>query len=234
MPRNLNQPIRKRSQINVNLPNHKKRQHLHGGQSKRCNFLQRQIKDRSNQNPAHDETPGCNPNAKPRPYILPYIARMHDTNRDGILTMASIKLPHPFPASWEGKPPGMSLNDRFLWSPWKKINALQSDIFYYNVRLTEPHPRADQLTEQEKHICEKIGARRIDVVMLRQNKATIIEIRWDANENIVARLQLYKALWLSSPTVIGPPELLLITNKIRPDTKRLADAQGIRYDIVRL
>ena len=148
--------------------------------------------------------------------------------------MAHIKLPRPFPASWKGKPPGMSLNDRRLWAPWKKINALQSDIFYYNTHLTEPHPRADQLTHQEKLIWEKIGARRIDVILLRRTAVTIIEIRWDANENIIARLQLYKSLWMSDETVTETPELLLITNKMRPDTKRLADAQGIRYDIVRL
>ena len=146
---------------------------------------------------------------------------------------ARINLPKPFPASLKGKPPGMSLNDRFLWSPWKKANALQSDIFYYNTRLTEPHPRADQLTDQEKLIWEKIGARRIDVVMLRQNKPTIIEIRWNANENIVARLQLYRDLWMSDETITEPPKLVLITNTMRPDTKRLADAQGIRYDIIR-
>lgn len=134
---------------------------------------------------------------------------------------------------WCGRPLGMSRTERQLWRLYAERSIPLDAKINYNVRLCQPHACAAELDEDCRLLWDQIGARRIDALVRTAATTEIIEVRPRATEDAIARLLLYKELWIEGAGQTNQIKMILVADQIPADTCRMAAIYGIECVVVR-
>ena len=138
----------------------------------------------------------------------------------------------PFPSDWQGIPPGMPSGDYMIWLRWQEKAAVLFDRIYFNVRVGEPVPVAEDLPSEIKEMAVALSRRRIDVVGEKGSDWALVELKQDAGAEALGQILMYKALWLSDPPDSRPVSLIIVTNSINKDMNIACKHYNVEYIIV--
>ena len=138
----------------------------------------------------------------------------------------------PFPADWPGIPPGMPSGDFQVWNRWREKAASLFDRLYFNVRVGEPVPVADDLPPEIKAMAVALSRRRIDVVGGKGTDWALVELKQDAGAEALGQILMYKALWLSDPPDARPVSMSVVTNSFNKDMNIACNFYDVEYIVV--
>lgn len=141
----------------------------------------------------------------------------------------STQLGPRFDNRFAGTPARMSPEDLEIWRRWWPTVRDAVDEVYFDVGLGRGAPPPPLAPEPYKRMWKRNTQLRADVVMVREGKVAIAEIRYAASSNAVGRLLSYKQLYLDDPVLGRDVEMLLITNVRDENVARIAEAVGIQY-----
>ena len=128
--------------------------------------------------------------------------------------------------------PNMKKDEATMWDRFVLAYPNAYDEVVYNLKLgegaeipegTEPNIASDfkQLTQHK-----------IDVVGFKGNKIDIIEIKPYAGTSAVGQVIGYRDLYVTHIDSSAVPNLVIVTDTLRPDTKTIAAKQGIKVIVI--
>lgn len=138
----------------------------------------------------------------------------------------------PFSSDWQGVPPGMPSGDYLIWLRFAERAAALYDQLYFNVRVGEPVPVAEDLPPEIKAMAVALSRRRIDVVGEKGSDWSLVELKQDAGAEALGQILLYKALWLSDPPDSRPVDLSIVTNSFNKDMNIACKAYDVEFIVV--
>ena len=149
-----------------------------------------------------------------------------------LIRLMKPELTLPFPSDWPGIPPGMPSGDFLLWQRWREQAASLFDRLYFNVRVGEPVPVAEDLPPEYIKMAVASSRRRIDLVGEKGSRWSLVELKWDAGAEALGQILMYKALWLSDPPDNRPVTMIIVTNSLNKDMKIACKAYNVELLIV--
>ena len=138
----------------------------------------------------------------------------------------------PFLPDWPGIPPGMPSGDYLIWLRWREQAASLYDQIYFNVRVGEPVPVAEDLPPELKDMAVALSRRRIDVVGEKASNWSLVELKQDAGAEALGQVLLYKALWLSDPPDSRFAGMTIVTNTFNKDINIACKFYNIDFIVV--
>lgn len=138
----------------------------------------------------------------------------------------------PFSAAWAGIPPGMPSGDFQVWLRYRDLTASLFEKLYFNVRVGEPVPVAEDLPPEIKEMAIALSRRRIDLVGEKGSGWSLVELKWDAGAEALGQILLYKALWLSDPPDSRPVSLSIVTNAFNKDINIACKVYDVEFLVV--
>ena len=69
-----------------------------------------------------------------------------------------------YPATWEGRPPGMTHDDWPIWMAWRAANIVRDDTYFYNVRIGSPVAAPANAPDNYRRQWELASLYRIDAL----------------------------------------------------------------------
>ena len=138
----------------------------------------------------------------------------------------------PFPPDWQGIPPGIPSGDFLIWMRWRDQAALLFDQLYFNVRVGEPIPVAEDLPPEIKAMAVALSRRRIDLVGEKGPAWSLVELKQDAGAEALGQVLLYKALWLSDPPDSRSVRMTIVTNTFNKDMNIACKFYDVQFIVV--
>lgn len=136
-----------------------------------------------------------------------------------------------FATDWNGIPPHMISGDYRVWQS-TRAHVLQNALkVFYDVGVGSGQPVPPGTEDNIAYAWTKSTQRRIDVLVEYQDHIKIIELRENAKEQELGRLEMYELLYLRDPVLAKPVKLMLISGFIDKDVEELARLKGIEYVI---
>lgn len=133
--------------------------------------------------------------------------------------------------SWNSWPYGMSKEDGYLYWKWKALHQDEIRGMYFNVRVGSGKSPGPNPTAEERETWYQCTAKRIDMIVLYDTYAEIVEFRDNANANAIGRLLCYDACYKDDPVLMTPVGLKLVTNVYDPDVRMLCEKLAIEYEV---
>jgi len=127
--------------------------------------------------------------------------------------------------------PGMSAQDTIIWMRGLHVVTQPGDALYYNVRIGSQNVIADNVPPAIAAGWQRLNAKRVDVVLERDGRWIIIEVRHIGTSAAMGRLIQYRDLWrIDRPD--DELELLLVTDWLDPDIPGMLTQLGIAYLVI--
>lgn len=123
----------------------------------------------------------------------------------------------PYDTKWEGVPPAMPAQDYALWRRYRSVLIGEYDRVYFNVRVGEPIPVAEDLPPEIKIFSEAVSRRRVDVVAEKAAGWLLVELKYNAGAEGLGQILLYQSLWKSDPPDDRPVVPLIVSNFANKD-----------------
>lgn len=133
-----------------------------------------------------------------------------------------------FPTTFAGKPTHMVGRDLGIWAIFREQLPFPYTGFFFDAALGTPPDVPGETPENIRRAWEFLNARRIDAVGILPERFDIIEIRRGAGQAAIGALRMYGFLWRRDPPDDRPVRLILVTDQADPDTRALAEAEGIQ------
>lgn len=131
------------------------------------------------------------------------------------------------PHTWRGNYPAMSTGDRPLWEAYLTEHGPRYVGIAYNVTVGGAEAPPSIEAQEMRRAWRFNTSKRIDALAFRQDAIHLIEVRVNAGPTAIGSLITYRHLLAEVLADARPVSLLLVTNIIAPDTRRVAEAQGI-------
>jgi hypothetical protein len=137
-------------------------------------------------------------------------------------------------SKYEKKPwyPNMKELETAMWNKFllKFPNAYDNVI--YNLKLGEGANIPEGTEENLARGFTELTQHKIDVVGFLGNKVDIIELKTYAGTAAVGQVIGYRELYMKFIDPNSNPNLIIVTDFLRPDTKTICDAQGITLIVI--
>jgi hypothetical protein len=128
--------------------------------------------------------------------------------------------------------PGMMPRECVILSAWLKLHEPEYDRFEYNRRIgagVDPGPAwADNI----RQMAVQNSQLRIDAIGWNGATPTIIEVKDEAGPTAIGQLLSYDAVWQVDYPGTPTPALILVTDHLQANMATVAQARGIRVDVV--
>lgn len=131
-----------------------------------------------------------------------------------------------------GKYPGMRVPEGLIWDAWLASHPALYPRIQYNVpvgRGSDPGAGVEP-TLRQMHI--RNSQRKIDVVLHHPDGHTIVEVKERAQLGSVGQLIGYQHLWQQDNPGKASPRMLLLTARLSPGVKEVAEKYGIEVGVV--
>lgn len=127
--------------------------------------------------------------------------------------------------------PGMSAQDSIIWVRAQEVITQPGDVVHYNVRIGPEREVETHLPLYIRTMWSQINAKRIDLVIYRDGKPHIVEVRHMATSAVLGRLMLYEKLW-KTDRPDDDPQLICITDWMDPDLPPMLEGVGIAWMVI--
>ncbi len=138
----------------------------------------------------------------------------------------------PFDTKWEGVPPAMPAQDYALWQRYRLKITDYFERVYFNVRVGEPIPVAEDLPPEIKAMGEAVSRRRIDVVLGRLTSWHLVELKYNAGAEGLGQILMYCALWKSDPPDDRLVVPVIVSNVANKDLALACKVYGVELLVV--
>lgn len=142
------------------------------------------------------------------------------------------ELGFPFSASWEGTPPAMPSQDLAIWLRFRDQAAGLFERIYFNVRVGEPVPVAEDLPPEIKALAVALSRRRVDVVGENLSGWSLFELKYNAGTEALGQILMYKALWQSDPPNARPVSMSIVSNIANKDLILACEVYNVKLLVV--
>lgn len=134
---------------------------------------------------------------------------------------------------YTGLPAHMPDTEIKIWTRWKE-RALENSLrVWFDVGLGPGAPIPENTDPNIAKMWKRNTQRRADVIIEYPTSVAIVEIRYNANPNVVGRLLTYRRLWLAdNPIPDKPVELLVVTDILDQDTLDTCEETGVNYLVI--
>lgn len=133
---------------------------------------------------------------------------------------------------WKGWPPHMVAGDLRVWEKIREKITAGAVRMFFDVGVGDGQPAPPGTSDELARMWLKSTQRRIDALIEYPNYVRIIELREDAHEQEIGRLEMYEFLYGKDPMNKKPIVLSLITAKHDPYIEEFTKTKGIEYIIV--
>jgi len=135
---------------------------------------------------------------------------------------------------YEKKPwyPNVRETETLIWERFLAKFPDAYDEVAYNVKVGEG---VEIPAETETNLArgfKELTQHKIDVVGFKGNSIDIIELKSYAGTRAIGQVIGYRDLYAHSVDPVASPNLVIITDTLRPDTKIIAEKQGIKIIVV--
>lgn len=134
--------------------------------------------------------------------------------------------------AWNGTPPAMIAGDFRVWQRVKQTILKDAINVYYDVGVGYGQPAPPGTDENMKYMWLVNNQRRIDVLVEYADSWRLIELRENAKEQEVGRLEMYLMLLQKDPPNEKQVTLTLISGVLDKHVRDLAKSKGIEYIVV--
>lgn len=126
----------------------------------------------------------------------------------------------------------MSAEDFEIWKRWwPKIRAGTVSVWFdVGLGLPAELPQTEDAALMLMWI--RNNQRRADVILEREDEVWLVELRMRANPNALGRVLVYMDLLAEDNPFTKPVVPFLVTDREDPDTRRAAEARGVRFVVV--
>ena len=107
------------------------------------------------------------------------------------------------------KYPGMQLREILIWKNWLYQNSTRFDRYEYNVRLGDGVDPGPSYPDSSRRMWIANSMKRVDVVAVRGERVTIIEVEENPGLTAFGQLSGYLTLWRKRIADGGPPAVHL-------------------------
>lgn len=128
--------------------------------------------------------------------------------------------------------PHMKPNDVAIWERFIANYPEAYDYCQYDV-LVGSDPEFDTTVTPDTGGDEwKLYQKKIDVVGLKGEDITIIELKPKAGASAVGQIKMYRRLYIKDYSPAKAPDMVIITDEISPDTREFARDEGVKIIVV--
>lgn len=131
-----------------------------------------------------------------------------------------------------GKYPGLMPRECVILAAWLREHEPEYDRFEYNVRVGRGVDPGASWPDHLRQMAMLNSQMRIDAVGWQADTPTLIEVKDQAGPTAMGQLLAYEALWRVERPGAPTPALLLVTDHLQPNMATVAEARGIRVDVV--
>jgi hypothetical protein len=134
-----------------------------------------------------------------------------------------------YSASFTGYPTRMSAEDVEIWRRYFPTVREGATIIYFDVGLglADELPAIEDPNQLLGWI--KNTQKRADVIIEREDRVDLIELRFNASSNAVGRLMMYAKLLAEDNPFRKPIRAILVTNRFDGEVGRLCEGLGFQY-----
>ena len=137
-----------------------------------------------------------------------------------------------FDSKWEGIPPAIPSGDLEIWLRYRPLIAEAFEHVYFNVRVGEPVPVAEDLPSEIKFMAEAVSRRRIDVVGETKDSWHLIELKYNAGAEALGQILMYKALWKIDPPDDRLVKTVIVSDRANKDLALSCRVYGVELVVV--
>ena len=128
--------------------------------------------------------------------------------------------------------PNMREGETLIWNRFLEKFPDAYDEVIYNLKLGEGADIPPETKENLAKDFKELTQHKIDVVGFKGAKIDIIEVKPYAGLTAVGQVLGYKELYLKHIDPGSSPNLVIVTDVLRPDTKTVIEKQGILVVVV--
>jgi Tfp pilus assembly PilM family ATPase len=135
---------------------------------------------------------------------------------------------------YEKKPwyPNVRETETLIWERFLAKYPDAYDEVAYNVKVGEGSEIPEDTDVNLAKGFKELTQHKIDVVGFKGNAIDIIELKSYAGTRAIGQVIGYRDLYAHSVDPVASPNLVIITDTLRPDTKIIAEKQGIKIIVV--
>ncbi len=123
-------------------------------------------------------------------------------------------------------------NETVIWNRFLEKYPNVYDKVIYNLHLGEGAPIPEGTEENIARDFKLLTQYKVDVVAFNKNEIDIIEIKPYAGASAIGQVISYQKLYIEHIDPTAKPNLVILTDQIRPDTELLAKQLNIKLIIV--
>jgi len=128
--------------------------------------------------------------------------------------------------------PHMLPNETVIWDRFLKRHGDYFEGFEYDVRVGEGIGEPVNLVEPWRSAAIALSRKRIDAVGRRGQEVWLFEVKPEAGLSAIGQLMAYKVLYEDEHGGGVVTHLAIVSDRVDRDTKRAAQAHGIRvYEV---
>ena len=131
-----------------------------------------------------------------------------------------------------GKYPGLMPRECVLLAAWLRQHEAEYDRFDYNVRIGAGVDPGPSWSDDIRRMAVANSQLRIDAIAWNGNSPTLIEVKDEAGPTAIGQLLSYDAVWQADNPGTPTPALILVTDHLQANMGTVAQARGIRVDLV--
>lgn len=135
---------------------------------------------------------------------------------------------------YEKKPwyPNMKEAETKMWNKFIEENPNAYDEVIYNLKLGEGADIPEGTQPNIASSFTQLTQHKIDVVGFKGNSIDIIELKPYAGMSAIGQVVGYRELYVKHIDEKANPNLVIVTDFERPDTKTVCEKQGIKLIII--
>jgi len=127
---------------------------------------------------------------------------------------------------------GLRQPESIILDAWQKSNAPTGAAFVYNVPIGKGTEADTAMPAHLKAMHYRNSQRKVDAIMQAGALTTIIEVKERAQLGSVGQLLGYQHLYEQEHPGSGSPDMLLLTARLSPGVKEVAERYGIKVVVV--
>lgn len=128
--------------------------------------------------------------------------------------------------------PNMKRDEAAMWSRFLSKFPNEYDFVAYNVKVGEGAEIPAGTQPEIANDFKQLTQHKIDVVGFKSNQIDIIELKPYAGTRAVGQVIGYRELFIEHIDKSAQPNLVIVTDTLRPDTKLIAEKQNIKVIVI--
>lgn len=130
------------------------------------------------------------------------------------------------------KYPGMRQPESLIWAAWLAAHPAHSQMSSYNVPVGAGVDPGAHIEHSIRQMAVKNSQRKIDVVLTHPDGHTLVEVKERAQLGSIGQLLGYAHLWQQDHPGVAVPRMMLLTARLSPGVKEVAEKHGITVAVV--